>query len=119
MPSLGSLTLPDDPVWVNEFDWTPVEQSREYSLTGAPIVQVSVKQAGRPIHLDCHWLDRAEVTTIEALADTPGVEYVLTISQGAFNVVFDRPPYEIAPLRPVSDPDAAERYAVILHLLTI
>ena len=35
MPSLGSLTLPDDPVWVNEFDWSPVVLSTEYGLTGS------------------------------------------------------------------------------------
>lgn len=119
MPSLGSLTLPDDPVWVNEFDWTPVEQSREYSLTGALIVQVSVKQAGRPIHLDCHWLTRAQVQALTALADVPDAEYTLTLHQGTYTVRFDRPPYEIQSVRPIADPDSAERYAVRVNLMTV
>lgn len=119
MPSLGSLTLPDDPIWVNEFDWTPVEQNSNYSLTGASIVQVSVKQAGRLIRLDCHWLTRAQVQALAALADVAGAEYTLTLHQGTYTVLFDSPPYEIQSVRPIADPDSTERYAVQVNLMTV
>lgn len=119
MPSLGSVTLPEDPVWINEFEWTPVEQSSEYSLTGALILQLSVKQAGRSILLDCHWLTRAQVQALVALADAPNAEYALVISQGTYPVVFDRPPYDIRPLRVIADPASTDRYAVTLRLITV
>lgn len=97
MPSLGNLTLPHDPVWVNEFDWTEVEQRIDYSLARSLIVQVSVKRAGRPIRLNCHWLTRAQVLELVALADVAGAEYTLTLHQGTYTVLFDRPPMRFNP----------------------
>ena len=32
---LDDITLPDDLLWINEFDWNPVAQSTERSLSGA------------------------------------------------------------------------------------
>ena len=32
---LDTITLPDDLLWINEFEWNPVEQTTERSLTGA------------------------------------------------------------------------------------
>ena len=32
---LDTTTLPDDLLWINEFEWNPVEQTTERSLTGA------------------------------------------------------------------------------------
>ncbi len=32
---LDTMTLPDNLLWVNEFDWTPVAQSTDRSLTGS------------------------------------------------------------------------------------
>lgn len=119
MPSLGAFTLPEDPVWTDEFDWTPVEQAMDYSLTGALILQTAVKQAGRPITLDVAWLTRAQVQAVVALADVADAEYTLTIAQGVYTVAFRRPPYAIAPLRQVSDPDAGEFYTVTLNLMTV
>ncbi len=31
---LDTITLPDDLLWINEFEWNPVEQTTERSLTG-------------------------------------------------------------------------------------
>lgn len=42
-----TIELPPDLHWRDEFSWTPVEQSTEYSLTGALIVQSGARQAGR------------------------------------------------------------------------
>ena len=45
---LDTIILPDDLLWINEFDWNPVEQSQERSLTGALIVQEQAKITGPP-----------------------------------------------------------------------
>ncbi len=49
--TLGSLILPDGLHWSDEYQWSPIEQSIEFGLTGALIVQTAVKTAGRPITL--------------------------------------------------------------------
>ena len=80
--TLGALTLPQGLRWADEFDWSPLTQATEYSLTGALIVQQAEKQAGRPITLvggkDFAWLTRAEVATLKALLDA-GEEMTLTL----------------------------------------
>ena len=50
--ALGSVTLPGDLRWSDEFAGAQVQRSAEYSVTGALIVQEAVKQAGRPITLE-------------------------------------------------------------------
>ena len=34
--TLDSITLPDDLLWINEFDWNPVEQSQGRSSDRRP-----------------------------------------------------------------------------------
>lgn len=51
MITLGALRLPDGLVWADEFDWSPVAQATDYSLSGALLLQESIKQSGRPITL--------------------------------------------------------------------
>ena len=67
--TLGAVTLPQGLVWSDEFDWTPLAQTTEYSLTGALIVEQAEKQAGRPITLvggiDFAWLTRNDVAASE------------------------------------------------------
>lgn len=120
MPTLGALTLPADPVWTDEFpsDWSPVARSGEYSLTGAYIVQESVRLTGRPITLDVAWLTRAELIAVDALAAMTEQKHTLVIAQGTFTVMFRDPPYTVDGLRQVSDPDNSEPYQVTLNLHT-
>ena len=49
--TLGSIAVPRGMVWVDEFDWVPVERAVTYSLTGALLVDVAPRLAGRPITL--------------------------------------------------------------------
>lgn len=119
MPSLGALALPEDPVWIDEPEWCPVQRTLTYSLTGALIIQEAVKQAGRPITLDCGWLNRTEMLAVMALAALPDTTHTLIIAQGTYSVGFLDPPHTITPIRPVSDPDAAELYAVVLNLMEV
>lgn len=51
MITLGALVLPSGLIWSDEHAWTPIEQSTDYSLTGALLLEESVKLAGRPITL--------------------------------------------------------------------
>ena len=76
-----TVELPEALNWSNEYGWSPVEQSTEYSTEGALIIDVALKLAGRPITLegseDCTWCTRALCDTLQALASLPGIELTL------------------------------------------
>ncbi len=88
-----TLDLGDRLAWVDEFDWHPVEQSIEYSTTGAMHVDVGVKQAGRPITLQGSeteaWITRELSTTLAAWEALPAAVFTLTLRGVARQVVFD------------------------------
>ena len=48
----NALTLPGDLIWIDEFQWNPVERATEYAVTGALVVDVGERLAGRPITLE-------------------------------------------------------------------
>ena len=47
-----TVSLEDGFLWSDEFDWKPIEQKLERSITGAAIIQEGRKQSGRPITLN-------------------------------------------------------------------
>lgn len=85
--TLGAVALPSGLAWSDEFAWTPVSQSTEYSLTGALIIQESTRQAGRPITLigqssgsdHTAWIRRADLLTLQTALDVPGATFTLTL----------------------------------------
>ena len=88
-----TLTLSDRLDWVDEYGWSPVVQTTDYSITGALIVGVALRQAGRPITLEGEqtqaWMDRSACDTLRAWAALPGIELVLTLRGTARTVMFD------------------------------
>lgn len=63
------LTLDDSLLWSDEFDWQGIEQSQEYAVNGALIVQEGKKLAGRSIELSADpqmgWLKRSSLSTLK------------------------------------------------------
>ncbi len=100
--------------WTDEFSWSPVEQSTEYSTTGALLVDVGVKQAGGPITLDGvetkAWLTRTECETLQAWARLPGIELTLTLRGEARDVMFDhaKKGFEATPIWKLLDGEVTE-----------
>lgn len=98
---LGTLELPEDLEWINEFaDGSDlVGQSVSYTVTGAQIIQASAKQAGRSIVLQGRMegdkgfapITLTTLNALRALAATAGTEYTLVLADGrSFQVVFNR-----------------------------
>jgi len=89
-----TAALTDRLQWTDEYDWSPVEQATEYSTTGALLVDVAVKTAGRPITLDGveaqAWISRALCDTLQAWAALPGITLTLTLRGVARPVIFDQ-----------------------------
>ncbi len=92
---LDTITVPDDLLWINEFEWNPVEQSQERSLTGALLVQEQIKMHGRPILLtggqNAGWVSRKTVSELQNLSSEPDKVMILTLSDmRQLSVIFDR-----------------------------
>ncbi|CAM3349097.1 hypothetical protein [Paracidovorax anthurii] len=79
--------------WTDEYSWSPVDQATAYSTTGALLVDVALKQAGRPITLvgtdSKAWISRALCDTLQAWAALPGIELDLVLRGATRHVLFD------------------------------
>ena len=91
------IDLPNDLLWRDEFDWSPVEATQTYTLTGALIIESSVRQAGRPISLsadqDMAWVTRETLSKLKTWAAIPARKFNLTFEYAtdtrSFLVVFN------------------------------
>jgi len=126
MNSLDLVALPDDIWWEDETDWTPVEQSTEYSLEGSLVIDANAKQAGRPITLSGHerraWVRRSTVLALQVMAATVGKEMVLSFHGQSYNVMFrynDGPPVLAEPRKKKSPPADDDWYTLTLRLMEI
>lgn len=114
--------------WVDEFDWSPVESSKEYGLTGALIIDHGVRQNGRPITLEASdekgWngMTRAILIQLYALTAQAGQTHALTLADGRqFDVAF-RPGEEPITARPLADrenPPSDWPYIITLRLIEV
>ena len=104
-----TLALSDRLAWTDEFAWSPVEQSTEYSTTGALLIDVSTKLAGRPITLEgketATWVSRALCSTLQAWAALPGAEFDLVVRGVTRTVMFDHAKggFEATPIWKLAD----------------
>lgn len=122
---LNGIALPAGMLWVDEFSWAAAQRSVERSITGAQIIDVALKVAGRPITLqgaqDQGWIRRATLLAVRALADTPDGQYPLTLATGEqFTVMFA--PEEAIEAQPISRPELPANtnpYVATLRLMTV
>ncbi|WP_163372669.1 hypothetical protein [Endozoicomonas acroporae] len=124
---LDTIALPDDLLWINEFEWNPVEQSTERSLTGALLVQEQAKLQGRPIELtggqQAGWVSRKTVLELQDLTAAPDKVMILTLpDMRQLNVIFDRSsgsPVSASPVLEEAYPADNSYYHLSLRLITV
>ena len=122
---LNGIALPRGMVWVDEFAWADAQPSVERGITGAQIIDVAPKLAGRPITLqgaqDQGWIRRATLLAVRALADVPGGQYPLQLASGeTFTVMFA--PDDAIEAQPISRPELPENthpYVATLRQMTV
>ena len=90
---LTTVQLNPDLFWEDENNWHPVEQTSERTITGALVVQVAERVAGRPITLrpEDDSSGATELTDLEQLrnwAAVPGQQMTLTIRGESRTVIF-------------------------------
>lgn len=84
--TLGTYTLPNL-VWIDEFSWSPIVQSFEYSIEGSLLLTEYSKLAGRPITLvgqqdgnsSSAWMLRSDLLALNSALLVPGAEFLLTL----------------------------------------
>lgn len=123
--TLGTLDIPRSLVWVDEYAWSATVRTHEYSLTGALIVDVATRQAGRPITLsgtdDHGWVSRGSVDALWQMVNTATGPMQLSLADGrTFSVLFasDDNPIEAKPITRAELPPADLPYIVTLRLMT-
>lgn len=121
---LNALALPSDLIWTDEFKWNPVERATEYSVTGALVVDVGERLAGRPITLESGdaggWLPRSTLVSLYSMAGDPDLAIVLTHADGrTFNVTFAEPPFEAEPVIDYDVPASGDWYRLTLRLIEV
>lgn len=124
MISLDDVELPNGLQWENEFGWSQIEQSSEYSLDGALHIQQGVKQAGREIKLHGGgggaWITREKLLELYALANVADKVMTLTLWGRTFNVMFKQPDsIEAEEIMRVADPDNERFYSITVNLFEV
>ncbi len=130
----GSIELPEDLAWPDEFDWTPLATAEQRSLSGALIVHHSTAQSGRPITLaseGASWYPRADVLALQALLEDAadvvsagGTPDPMTLDYHGrqFEVAWrmaGTQPLEAVPVYRLADPDGTHPYLITLRLMEI
>ena len=134
--TLGPLVLPSGLYWSDEDDRSPVEQATDRTLTGALVLEESIKTKGRPITLSgakdgnqyTAWvalnesfLGFSSLTALRSALLIAGVELTLTLHDGRTFQVAPRHdgdgPISVTPLAalgnlPPANPPASWRYSV-------
>ena len=114
-------------VWSDEFAWDKVQRTASYSVTGALILDVGTKRAGRPITLtaeaDAGWIQRGTLRQLYALAEgDPAARHTLTLADGrSFTVTFapDGAPITATPIGRPESPPAEWPYYITLRLIEV
>lgn len=121
--TLGSITLPLDLIWQDEFSWNPIQQTQERTVTGVLLVEQGVKQGGRPITLvggeSYGWCDRNTLLQLQSSL-SPNTAKALTLEDGrTFQVIWDSDnPLEAQPIVDYSAPDNSDLYSITLRFIT-
>lgn len=121
--TLDAITLPEDMNWTDEYDWSPVSQGTQYTLTGSLIVEEATKAKGRPITIgsDDAWATKADLDALRAklVADT---DMTLTLHDGrTFTVRWRHADTPIAAkqVAAYADPASTDYYRITLRFLEV
>ena len=121
-----TITLHKDLFWSDESAWHPVEQTAQRTVTGAMVVQVAERIAGRPITLEpiedsSAWMVRSVIDALRNWAAAPGKVMTLTLHGVAHTVMFRHQDggFEATPVVHYDLPVGADFYLATLRLMEL
>jgi len=118
----GSLVLPDDLQWVDEFTWTPVQNDVVYLLNGSVLISSIARTSGRPITLVSQengaFLTRTMIESLYTISGTADLEMVVTLhDERSFDVKFNTVPFTAKPIVFFSPQINTDYYSVSINLI--
>jgi hypothetical protein len=122
--TLDAITLPDDLIWTDEFDWTPIQQTQSYTLTGALVLESGEKQAGRPITLvggdNAAWATRAQIDALYAKLTGDPVMTLTLHDARVFSVKWvHEKPIDAKLILDYNNPISSDWYSLTIKLIAI
>lgn len=89
-----TIILPDDLEWVDEYNWSNVQQDVQQTMGGGLVISESINIAGRPLTLESGenvWVNKSVIDALMVLVNTIDKTYTLTLPDAReFTVKFDR-----------------------------
>jgi hypothetical protein len=125
---ITSVDFSDDLTWTDEYEWHPVNQTAQRTITGAMIVSSLTLLGGRPITLEPDdqgpWHSRAQVDALRNLAALPGKQLTLTLRGQNHNVIFRHQDtsgvvVDAQPIIPFNAPIDTDFYKVTLRFMEL
>lgn len=125
------IHLPYDLYPIDDLDWSDVVSSAVYTLSGAYVVQQSMKKAGKPLTLQSDaglglgFVVRETVNQLHkqcALIDAIfELEYVADGGRKSVNVMFDhsQTPIKAVPAKGFNSPNLDDYFAVTLRFVVV
>ena len=121
-----TLALPDQLVWQDEYAWAPVEQTVQRSITGAVLLSVAARTAGRPITLasagaDRAWLPRSTLDQCRTWAAVAGQQLTLTWRGLSYSVLWRHQDTAIdaQEVWPLDDAQSTDDFTATLRFMTV
>lgn len=124
----ASVDFSDDLTWSDEYEFHPVSQTAQRTITGALIISSLGTTGGRPITLspddEGPWLARSTVDALRSLAAVPGQQLTLTLRGQTYQVIFRHQDtsgvaVDAQPVIPFNAPVDADWYTVTLRLMEL
>lgn len=119
------LTLTDDLIWTDEFEFNPVASSAAYGVDGALFIDEASRLSGQPITLaggsNYGQITRAQLETLEAWKALPGQLFTLNYRGVNHSVVMDhaRSAITATPRRERRSYVASDLYIATLRFLKV
>ena len=123
--STTTITLPNALEWVNEFDWSSIEQATDRTNGGALVVHERTLTKGRPIELvggEQVWVNRSVIESLYAFLNTADKQMTLTMPDNSTHtVIFDRSqqPLVARPVWRKNIQENTDKYTLTLRFLVI
>lgn len=113
------LALPDNGLWIDEWDWRPVQERVEYTAAGTQARDLGTRLSGRPVTLQL-WLPRSAVATLYAWAADAQATLSLVWAGQTLALVFDQTKgaFTATPVQAWATYNTTDYYRVTLFLKT-
>jgi hypothetical protein len=124
MITLEGMQLPDELMWIDEFEWSDVKATTKQTIQGKFIVQEAKvpSEAGRHITLssDDSWITRNDVLILQEMTNDTGRQFLLSMHDGRTYLCrfrqWDMPCIDVEMLIQTAYPDVKTQYKITIKL---